>query len=77
MIEAVKMHNSKKPYNLSYIDEQLESAFSKIKIVDKSLDKIKVKRQLSDYYQKKYCNLQDESFQYDFIDLFCGAGGFG
>ena len=75
MIEAINMYNSKKIYNLSYIEEQLESAFSKIKIVDKSIDKNKVKKQLSEYYQKKYCDLQDEAFQYDFIDLFCGAGG--
>ena len=75
MIEAVNMHNSKKTYNLSYIEEQLESAFSKIKIVDKSIDKNKVKKQLFEYYQKKYCDLPGEAFQYDFIDLFCGAGG--
>ena len=69
------MQNSKKAYNLSYIEEQLEAAFSKIKIVDKSIDKNKVKKQLVDYYKKKYCDFQDEAFQYDFIDLFCGAGG--
>ena len=48
MIEAINMYNSKKIYNLSYIEEQLESAFSKIKIVDKSIDKNKVKKQLSE-----------------------------
>ena len=69
------MHNSKEAYNLSYIKEQLEAAFSKIKIVDKSIDKNEVKKQLFDYYKKKYCDLQNETFQYDFIDLFCGAGG--
>lgn len=69
------MHKSKKTYDLTYIEKQLESAFSKIKIVDKSIDKGKIKKQLLDYYQKKYCDLQDEAFQYDFIDLFCGAGG--
>ena len=69
------MRKSKKTYDLTYIEDQLEFAFSRIRIVDKSLDKGKVKKQLLDYYHKKYCDLQDEALQYDFIDLFCGAGG--
>ena len=62
-------------FDLSYLGEQLDAAFSKIKITDKSIDKDEVKAQLLAYYQKKYSAADSGDFTYDFIDLFCGAGG--
>lgn len=59
----------------SFIIEQLNKLFVKIKIIDSSLDKYEIQHQLIDYYRKKYDNLNHADFQYDFIDLFCGAGG--
>ena len=70
------MHDKKTiKYDLSYLEEQVDAAFSKIKIVDKSIVKDEVKEQLLSYYQKKYADISDGGFVYDFIDLFCGAGG--
>lgn len=70
------MHNNNSNnFDLSYIEEQLDVAFSKIKITDKSIDKDEVREQLLDYYQKKYMEVNEGIFLYDFIDLFCGAGG--
>jgi len=59
----------------SFIIEQLNKLFVKIKIIDSSLDKYEIQHQLIYYYRKKYDNLNHTDFQYDFIDLFCGAGG--
>ena len=59
----------------AFIVEQLNSFFAKIKILDMSVDKNEVQHQLINYYQAKFGNLDLADFQYDFIDLFCGAGG--
>jgi len=59
----------------TFIVDQLNSFFAKIKITDKSIDKDEIQRQLIDYYQAKFGNPDLADFQYDFIDLFCGAGG--
>ena len=60
--------------DLSYIREQLGQAFSKIEITDGSINKEKTKDELEHYYEEKFSQLNDR-FQYDCIDLFCGAGG--
>ncbi len=59
----------------AFIAEQLKSYFAKIKIIDKSIKKDEIKRQLIDYYQVKFGSPNPTDYQYDFIDLFCGAGG--
>lgn len=59
----------------TFIVDQLKSVFSKIKIIDNSVDKDEIQRQLVNYYQTKFSNLDLVDFHYDFIDLFCGAGG--
>lgn len=59
----------------TFIVNQLNSIFSKIRIIDRSVDKDEIQRQLLDYYRAKFDNPDLVGFQYDFIDLFCGAGG--
>ena len=61
--------------DLLFISEQLESIFSKIKITDGSLDTKRIHQQLMDYYAQKFGRADSQAFKYDFIDLFCGAGG--
>lgn len=46
-----------------------------IKIIDSSVDKDEIHLQLLNYYISKFRNPDLVEFQYDFIDLFCGAGG--
>lgn len=65
---------SKKTIDMTYIEEQLTKAFMKIKVLDNSIDKEKMKAELMDYFIKKFTALES-SFEYDFIDLFSGAGG--
>lgn len=59
----------------TFIVDQLNNVFSKIRIIDNSVDKGEIQRQLIKYYQTKFSNLDLADFHYDFIDLFCGAGG--
>lgn len=61
--------------DMEYISEQLTDSIKKIRICDESIDKDKEKDRLLSYYQKKYSKLSFDQFKYDFIDLFCGAGG--
>ena len=68
------MKNKKAVMDLTYIREQLDQAFSQIEITDNSLDKEKTEAELLQYYEKKFSQLNGH-FQYDCIDLFCGAGG--
>lgn len=62
-------------YNMDFISAQIEKTISKIKIVDGSLDKDELKKQLLKYYGEKFKKWDTGYFEYDFIDLFCGAGG--
>lgn len=62
-------------YNMEFISEQLEKAISKIKIIDDSVDMEKIKKSLLHYYSEKFEKWNNGYFEYDFIDLFCGAGG--
>ena len=59
----------------TFIVDQLDSVFSKIKIIDGSVDKDELHCQLLDYYRAKFGNPDLANFHYEFIDLFCGAGG--
>lgn len=60
---------------VAFIIDQLNSCFAKINIIDNSVDKDKLRHQLISYYQEKFNNPNLADFQYEFIDLFCGAGG--
>lgn len=60
--------------DLTFIREQLDKAFARIKILDNSIDVEKIKKDLLSYYTEKFSKLE-ESFEFDFIDLFSGAGG--
>ena len=62
-------------YNMDFISAQIEKTISKIKIADGSLDKDELKKQLLKYYGEKFKKWDTGYFEYDFIDLFCGAGG--
>lgn len=59
----------------TFIVDQLNSVFSRIRIIDGSLDKDEIQHQILNYYKLKFGNFDLTEFQYDFIDLFCGAGG--
>lgn len=59
----------------TFIVDQLNSVFSRIRIIDGSLDKDEIQHQILNYYKLKFGNFDQTEFQYDFIDLFCGAGG--
>lgn len=59
----------------TFIVNQLNSLFSKIKIIDRSVEKDQLHKQLLTYYKRKFGSPIFSKFQYDFIDLFCGAGG--
>ncbi len=61
--------------DLTFLMEQIENTFSKIKIIDTSLDKNEIRTQIEAYYREKFARIDNNTFQYDFIDLFCGAGG--
>ena len=69
------MPNQNTKFDTSYIREQIKKVFSKLKIVDESIDKEKVEKDLLEYYETKFAEFNPPQFQYDFIDLFCGAGG--
>ena len=61
--------------DFNYIEQQLQQGVSKIKLLDGSIDLEATKQQLIAYYTEKYKDLNQLHFQYDFVDLFCGAGG--
>lgn len=61
--------------DITFVANQLSSYFAKIKIIDKSVDKNQAQQLLVNYYQKKFGSPDYANFDYDFIDLFCGAGG--
>lgn len=67
--------NTTKINDDTFIVDQLDSVFSKIKIIDGSVDKDELHCQLLDYYRAKFGNPDLANFHYEFIDLFCGAGG--
>lgn len=69
------VNHIEKDVDFKYIEKQLQQSFSKIKVIDGSIDLDQVKQQMITYYREKYSDLNNLHFQYDFIDLFCGAGG--
>lgn len=75
MIRRNSVGNMAEEINMDFIREQILATVQKIKVLDDSLDKDKVSRNLIKYYEKKFSSMGDDTFSYDFIDLFCGAGG--
>lgn len=70
------MSKSKSNFDLSYQKQLLCEMFEKIKIIDDSLDKAEEEALVNAYFIKKHSDLcVEDAFTYDFIDLFCGAGG--
>ncbi|MBQ3518025.1 MAG: DNA cytosine methyltransferase [Clostridia bacterium] len=62
-------------FNNEFIQAQIQKSLSKTIIYDGSVDKAELERNIISYYEKKFRAFTEEHFQYDFIDLFCGAGG--
>lgn len=62
-------------YDIDFIHEQIKKVLAKTKIYDASVDKDKLEQELIQYYTDKFEAFTPEHFQFDFIDLFCGAGG--
>jgi len=58
-----------------FLDSQLAQNFSKIKIVDDSIDKSGLHKKIKNYYHKKWSSYDLAKSDCTFIDLFCGAGG--
>ena len=69
------MRRDKSEGNSSYQKSQIETTLSKIKIIDGSIDKEQIKKQIIDYYETKNKTFLVNEYKCDFIDLFCGAGG--
>lgn len=60
---------------MSFIRGQINKVLAKTKIQDSFVDKEKIEREIIQYYDEKFHAFTPEHFQFDFIDLFCGAGG--
>ncbi|SDB13191.1 DNA cytosine methyltransferase [Butyrivibrio sp. INlla16] len=65
----------KEVIDLSYINQQVNAVSKKTNVTDKSIDNENVKDRLLKYYELKFDSYDLDKFEYDFIDLFCGAGG--
>lgn len=61
--------------DFAFINDQLASSFSRIRITDHSIDKDAIQRELLSYYKTKFSGAAYLDGGYEFIDLFCGAGG--
>lgn len=61
--------------SVAFISYQLDRLFSKIKIIDNSINKDALHQQILDYYSQKAEKISSTNANFDFIDLFCGAGG--
>ena len=67
---------NKQPINYKqFVDTYLDGVFHNIRIVDESIDKNAVRDQVARYFTAKFYEEEHRQFSYDFIDLFCGAGG--
>ena len=61
--------------DMDFVHEQLRTSFAKITISDGSLDLASLEKKMMRYYDAKFQVIENSSSQYEFIDLFCGAGG--
>lgn len=62
--------------NNKYHITQLKKDFSKIHIIDESIDKSELEKREITYFKAKFENeINTDNNSYEFIDLFCGAGG--
>ena len=62
-------------YDMNFIREQIKKVLAKTKMQDSFVDKEKIEHEIIQYYNDKFNAFTPEHFQFDFIDLFCGAGG--
>lgn len=69
------MHSNASGWDTSFVLKQLKDSFSKLKISDNSIDKAAIEAQITEYFMEKFQSLITYDWKYDFIDLFCGAGG--
>ena len=58
-----------------FVTQQLTHLFNKIHVIDDSIDLESIHKQIVQYYNEKFSSDSFLNFEYDFIDLFCGAGG--
>lgn len=75
IMEISKEEHQKIQCNLSLIRDELQKTFSKICIDNPTIKKDEVQKDIEEYYIQKFNTLTDSDFKFDFIDLFCGAGG--
>lgn len=71
MLKKVAGSNEKDDY---YI-KQIDAAFARIKVLDDSQDKVILQQKIMQYFKQKFETEMDADYEYEFIDLFCGAGG--
>lgn len=57
------------------MQQALEDCFAKITVCDQSIDLDNISQQIFSYYADKVTRQRNEPAQYEFVDLFCGAGG--
>ena len=65
----------KEVIDLSFIKQQVSAVSQKANVTDKSVDSEDARERLLKYYKLKFDSYDLEKFEFDFIDLFCGAGG--
>ena len=61
--------------SISFIDNEIDRIVSQIKIKDSSVNIQEIAQYIKDYYSQKYSLSINIPTKYEFIDLFCGAGG--
>ena len=62
-------------YDIKFIQNSIKATLERVKIDDASIDKVDTEQDLICYYTEKFKSFTAEHFEFDFIDLFCGAGG--
>ena len=61
--------------NISFISDEIDRVISRVTIKDSSVDITEIGRYIKNYYIQKYSVPSSVPNKYQFIDLFCGAGG--
>ena len=61
--------------SISFVDNEIDRIVSQIKIKDSSVNIQEIAQYIKDYYSQKYSLSINIPTKYEFIDLFCGAGG--
>lgn len=67
---------SEREKNIDFYITQLKQDFASIRIIDNSIDKAEHEKRIIEYFRAKFeSEQQSKKNSYEFIDLFCGAGG--